>query len=320
MARSLKFLYLLILSIVFISSQLCAQIECDSELEATSEDTDKSTEKDTLKDDTKIVEKPPKIGNFALPTSQQPAALFGFGGNIIYKGEIQFYFFADDFIGPHRITSDLIPSLLFGITDDWSIFFNFPYSPLLKDGHYQSNGLEDCFVQLEYAFYNYSTTTYVDQATVLANITFPTGSSKQNPPTGFGAPSLFIGATYYRTMVDWFVFAAPGAVLTGSDHRTKFGDQFLYQFGIGRNIPSPEGWIYAWMLEIDGQYNKRNRINGTLDHNSGGNVIYATPSLWISSNDMLLQLGVSIPINQNFFGHQHKFNYALNLNFAWSFY
>ena len=41
---------------------------------------------------------PPKIGNFALPTSQQPAALFGFGGNIIDEGEIQVNMFADEFI------------------------------------------------------------------------------------------------------------------------------------------------------------------------------------------------------------------------------
>ena len=99
---------------------------------------------------------------------------------------------------------------------------------------------------------------------LVANITFPTGSSKKNPPTGFGSPSLFLGGTYYHVLVDWFVFTSHGAILTTSNHRTKIGDQFLYQFGFGRTIPSPEGWIYAWMIEIDGQYNKKNRIHGTL--------------------------------------------------------
>lgn len=266
------------------------------------------------------VEKPPKIGNFKLPTSQQPAALFGFGGNIIDKNEIQLYFFADDFIGKNKITTDLIPSVLFGITENWSISFNFPFTPILEDGRNKSDGLEDFFVQLEYAFYNKSTLTYVDQATIVANITAPTGSIKKKPPTGFGSPSFFLGATYYHVLVDYFVFTAPGAILTTSEHRTKIGDQFLYQFGFGRNIPSPEGWIYAWMLEIDGQYNKKNRINGRIDRNSGGNAIYITPSLWISSKKMLLQFGISFPFNQNLFGNQRKFDYALNLNFAWSFY
>lgn len=265
-------------------------------------------------------EKPLRIGNFSLPLSQQPAALFGFGGNIIEKEEVQLYFFADDFEGKEKTIIDLIPSVLYGITDNWSIYFNFPFTPLLRDDGHKSRGLEDFFVQLEYAFNNKSTAKYEDQATILANITFPTGSSKKNPPTGFGAPSLFIGATYYRTWVDWIVFTAPGAVLTASNRGTKFGDEFLYQFGVGRNIPSPKGWIYAWMFEVDGQYNKKNRIDGTIDNNSGGNVIYVTPSLWVSTKEMLCQFGVSIPVSQNLFGHQHKFDYSLILNVAWSFY
>lgn len=263
---------------------------------------------------------PPKIHNFSLPTSQQPAALFGFGGNIIDQGEVQLYLFEDAFFGKRKTLVDIIPSVLFGITKDLSIFFNFPFTPLIKDGRYRSRGFEDFFVQLEYAFYNKSTSTYVDQATVLANITVPTGSSKKNPPTGFGAPSFFIGATYYRTWIDWIVFVAPGAVLTTSDHGTKFGDQFLYQFGLERYIPSPEGWIFAAMLEVDGQYNKKNRIRGVIDPNSGGNTIWVTPSLWVSTKEMLLQFGISVPINQNLFGKQRKFDYALNINFAWSFY
>lgn len=294
MAKGLNFFQLLIFVVFFASSHLCAQ--------------------DPKK------EEPPKIGNFALPTSQQPAALFGFGGNIIDKGEVQLYFFADDFSGKLKTTVDLIPSILFGITNNFSIFFNFPFTPLLQDDSHKSSGLEDFFIQFEYAFYSKSTWRYVDQATVVANITAPTGSIHKSPPTGFGSPSLFLGGTYYRTWVDWFAFTAQGAILTTSNNGTKFGDQFLYQFGIGRNFPSPKGWIYAWMVEVDGQYSKKNRIHRDIDPNSGGNTIYVTPSIWISSKEMLLQFGVSLPVNQNLYGNQHKFDYALNLNFAWSFY
>lgn len=265
-------------------------------------------------------EEPPKIGNFALPTSQQPAALFGFGGNIIDKGEVQIYFFADEFVGKHKVVVDLIPSILFGITDEASIYFNFPFTPLLKDDGHYSSGLEDFFIQFEYAFYNRKTAHYTDQATLVANVAVPTGSIKKNPPTGFGSASFFLGGTYYYMLVDWFAFTSHGAILTTSEHGTKFGDQFLYQFGFGRNIPSPQGWIYAWMVEIDGQYTKKNRIKGTIDPNSGGNVIYATPSLWVSSKDVLVQFGVSFPLTQNLFGKQNKVDYALNFNVAWSFY
>lgn len=265
-------------------------------------------------------EEPPPIGNFSLPTSQQPYGLFCFGGNVIDKGEVQLFFFTDDFNGKDKVIVDLIPGVLFGITDECSIFFNFPFTTKFKDGNQKSSGLEDFFIQVEYAFYNKKTPFYSDQATIVGNITVPTGSINKNPPTGFGSPSFFLGGTYCHMMVDWFIFTSHGAILTTSDHKTKIGDQFLYQFGLGRNIPSPPEWIYAWMVELDGQYNKKNRIHGKIDPNSGGNTIYVTPSLWISSKDVIFQFGLSLPINQNLFGRQNKFDYALNFDFAWSFY
>lgn len=310
------------------TNQLCSQEIDDPEAsvsEVAKPDSTDSPKKEESKPDKKEEEKaeeikPPPIGNFSLLPSQQPGMLFGFGGNIIDKGEIQLFLFADEFVGRNKLTIDVLPGILFGVTDDFSIFFNFPFTPLLKDGKDRSSGMEDFFVQLEYAFYNKSTYSYVDQATLVSNVTCPTGSTHKNPWTGFGAPSFFIGSTYTRTTIDWVMFAAPGAILTTSDHGTKAGEQFLYQLGLARNIPSPCGWIYAWMLEIDGQYFKRNRVHGKLDPDSGGNSIFVTPSLWISSKEMIIQFGVSVPINQNLFGHQRKFDYAFNFNFAWSFY
>lgn len=315
-----KLFALFTLNIAFISACLCGEESANACAE-TSEKKENGTIKEKVKEETKDKESgPPRIGNFALPSSQQPAALFGFGGNIIDEGEIQLILFADDFIGDEKTTIDLIPSVLFAITDSCSIYFNFPFTPLLKNESHRSRGLEDFFIQLEYAFYNKKTYAYTDQATIVGNITLPTGSVRKDPPTGFGSTGFFLGGTYYRTLVNWLFFTSHGATLTTTNRKTKIGDQFFYQFGLGRNMPSPEGWIYAWLLEVDGQYSQRNNIRGKIDKNSGGNVIYVTPSLWCSSKNILWQFGVSFPINQNLYGHQKKVNYALNFNVAWSFY
>jgi hypothetical protein len=265
-------------------------------------------------------EEPPKIGNFSLPGSQQPTPLFGFNGNIIDPGEVQLFFFNDQFIGKERVASDMIPGVLFGVSENCSLFFHIPFTSIYRDQNYRSSGWLDAYIEGTYAFYNRSTSTYQDQAVLIGNITVPTGSSKKMPPTGFGASSFFMGASYSHMMVDWCAFVSSAAILMTSRDGVRFGDQFLYQFGIGRNIPSPKGWIYAWMFEIDGQYAKRNKVDRGLDPNSGGNVIYATPSLWISSRELTLQVGISLPINQNLFGNQRRFDYAFNLNIGWSFY
>lgn len=325
MPKKSHYIYFLFLNLLAACAHLQGQDDSASTPSTTTTSaTDSKPDKD--KEDThqegkdKKKEEPPKIGNFSLPTSQQPYGLFALGGNVIDQGEIQLFFFVDEFEGKNKAIVELIPGILFGITNDCSLFFNFPVAPEIKEGCQKSAGLEDFFAQVEYAFYNKSTAIYADQATILGNISFPTGSIRKNPPTGFGSPTFFIGGTYTRTMVDWFLFTAHGAIVTTPNHRVKIGDQILYQFGFGRNIPSPPKWIYAWMIEVDGQYNKRNRFHGCLDRNSGGNIVFVTPSLWISSKEMLLQFGVSIPVAQNLFGKQNRIDYALNFNFAWSFY
>ena len=215
---------------------------------------------------------PQELGNFSLRGSQQPGPLVSFGENIIDKGQVQSFLFADAFIGKNNHLTDVIPSILYGITDDLSFFFNVPFSPGNKAQNNHSSGLEDIFAQLEYAFYTATSSYSANQATLVANVTFPTGSSSKIPPTGFGSNSFFIGATFNHMAIDWFFFTSPGVLLTTLKHGTQFGNQFLYQLGFGRNIPSLSGWIFAWMVEFDGLYSWKNKIKGNIDPNSGGNI------------------------------------------------
>jgi len=245
-------------------------------------------------------DQPLPIGNFSLPISQQPGPLVSFGQNIIEKGELQLFVYADAFIGKNNYLTDVIPAILYGITDQLSFFFNVPFSPGNKDRANRSSGIEDIFAQLEYAFYTRNSSYSSDQATIVANVAFPTGSSTKIPATGFGSYSYFLGATFNHMEINWFVFTSPGFEFTTSHHGTKFGYQLLYQFGFGRYIPSPCGWIFAWMVEFDGQYTWKNRIKGAIDPNSGGNTIYVNPSIWVSTKKIIFQLGPGFPIVQHF--------------------
>ena len=262
---------------------------------------------------------PPKVGNFALPASQQPGPLVSFGENIIDEGVIQFYLVADATIGKNSYTTDVIASPLYGITDTFSCIFNVPFSPGDKEGPHHSSGIEDISAQFEYAFLCTSNSHAQDQATIVAGISFPTGSATKDPPTGLGSNSYFLGATFNHTEINWFFFTSHGAILTTSKHGTQFGDQLLYQFGFGRNIPSSAEWIFAWLVELDGIYAWKNRIEGAIDPDSGGNTIYLTPSIFISNKRFIIQFGAGYPVVQHLFGHQYKqfisFDLSLGITF-----
>lgn len=260
---------------------------------------------------------PSKIGNFSLRTSQQPGPLVGFGENIIEKGEIQLSVFADAYIGNNNHNTDIDPAFLYGISDNFSIQLSAGYAPSNKSRSDKSSGIEDVFIQLEYAFYNKSCKYFTNQATIVGNVSLPTGSATKNPQTGYGSTSCMLGLTYNHTEIDWFYFGATGIVVV-TDKSFKSGDQFLYQIGIGRNICYSKDWIYAWMTEFIGQYTEQGIANNHKNPNSGGNVISIIPSLWLSSEKLILQLGAGYPIVQNLFGNQPKQQFSLFFNFVWS--
>lgn len=261
-----------------------------------------------------------KIGNLAFPSALQPSPLVAFGQNIFDRKEALAQLAINKFQNENQYFINISPALIYTFTDSFSLFLVAPFAPRYRTGHHHSSGPEDAIIQLEYAFYTKAHKTYYDQATIVANVTIPTGSMKKNPPTGFGANSFFLGGTFSRMEIDWFYFASSGGIVTTSSHRTQHGDQFLYQLGFGRRIANTKEWLFDWMIEVDGTYSWKDRINGKLDPNSGGNVILLTPSLWFSTNESLfLQLGIGVPIQQNLFGHQKRNQYVIFFQSGWLF-
>ncbi len=265
-------------------------------------------------------EEPPKIGNFSVPSSQQPGSFIAFGENIFDKGTLQINMLADYFKSSGQYTTDIVPNIIYATSDTSSIYLAIPYAPKYKQDTYSSRGIEDIILQYEYAFYTNQNKCFTDQATVVMNVSIPTGSASKHPSLGFGSPACFLGTTFLRTYIDWVLFTSHGITLTSSDNDTKLGNVCLYQFGIGRNIAyQTNQWIFNWVLELTGQCTQKNKIKGERDPDSGGNVIFLTPSLWYSTKDLIVQVGAGKPIVQNLFGNQNKNQYILFGNIAWTF-
>lgn len=263
-------------------------------------------------------EEPPKIGNFAVPEEQQPGSLIAFGENIVNKDTKKFLIFADDFGGVNQHFIDFYPSFIYGITDNLSILVTTPIAIDYQSNSSRSRGLEDSVIQLEYAFYNKSTRCYVDQASVVTNVTLPTGSVQKDPYTGFGAPSYFLGAQFERIYADWYGFTSDGALFPSSKNGTRIGNIYYYQFGIGRNIMNVCGWVLAGVTELDGYFYERNRISGEIDPDSGGNVIYFMPSFWASNKDFIWQFGTGWAVQQHLFGDQSRNTFLAAASFRWN--
>lgn len=259
------------------------------------------------------------VGNFLLPTSQQPGPLYAFGQNIVDQHDFQIFINLFQIGGKSRNLSQFFPSILYGIRDDFSLFIAVPFTAASKDGNNHAAGLNDMSIQLEYAFINKKVLTSITQATIVGNIGIPSGSGKKVPHTGYGALSFFLGFTFSYSTAYWYVWIDAGTTLTTPRNKTKFGNQFLYQGGIEYCFATRPGWIFAAEVELFGLYEQKDKINGTKDNNSGGNTFWIGPSLWASSEKLIFEIGIAAPIAQHLNGTQTKNNYFLETNFGYKF-
>ena len=152
-----------------------------------------------------------------------------------------------------------------------------------------------------------NTPRYLNQATVVGALVLPFGSFRKLPPTGFGSPSIFLGLTASHNAIEWYLFGSPGVLITTPHHGTKFGNLFFYQTGFGRNITYvPKELIFMWMIELFGIYRQRDKINYAINPNSGSHIFSIGPSLWLSTQRVILQAGASFPLYQHFNGNQKE--------------
>jgi hypothetical protein len=239
-------------------------------------------------------------GNFALPTSQEPAPLFCFGQAIIDKGDLQAFAYVSSLLGKKTDFTQVIPLIFYGITDELTLTIGQPIAAKFKFNNSQSSGIGDFVIQGEYAFYNKDRPTYADQATIIANMTFPCGSLNKNPPTGFGSPTFLLGATAGHMSIDWYIFACFGGIITTPHNSDKFSNTLLYQWGFGKNLHYvPHKRIVTALLEFFGSYTNSSQIRGPHYKNFDDNNFFIGPSLWVSTKRFTFNPGIAFSLYSN---------------------
>jgi len=260
-----------------------------------------------------------EVGNFSLPLSQQIGPLISFGQNIIQADALQLTLVGNELMDVNERFIDIIPGILWGVTDTFSIYFTVSTAPHYRQNTSRSRGIEDITLQLEYAVFSKDYSCANDMVTLVANASFPTGSSSKNPPTGSGSMSFFLGTTYARLWSDWYLFTSYGVELPTKHDKDKVGNQYLYQAGAGYNIATGKGWLVDGLLEVDGNFSGKNMVQGVYDPNSGGNVIYVTPSIYASTTHWIFQLGFGFVVQQHWFGIQNQNKYLWSANIDYTF-
>ncbi len=262
-----------------------------------------------------------RIGNLALPPSQQPSTLYGFGQYIVDQGDL-LAACATNFISGHNNfnTSTIVPYLTYGIRDDMVVIVSLPIAAEWHVGCESSSSLSDASIEFEFVAYEYLTETSSWEVSLVGTLFLPFGNVHKKPATGFGSPSFFAGIITRYLATEWYWYVSTGGLFTTSDHHTRIGDTFLYQTGFGKNLGyESDKWTCMLLLEMNGIYTQKNKNHSIFDSNTGGNVIAVGPTLWFSTQKFIFQTGVLPVIYQSWNGHQPKLTALVNFNFEWKF-
>lgn len=262
-----------------------------------------------------------KIGNFAVSGTMQPVPFLGFGENIIDRCDTLGCLFANWTVGKNEHFADIVPYILYGVSDDFSILLGFPTALHYKQEDCHSSGSSDLLLQFEYAYYINQKEKWTNELTIVASIILPTGNECKTPPTGLGSPNFFLGLTASHLSIEWYFYASGGAFFaTPYNNNTKVGNRFLYECGLGKNIAySEDNWMFMWMVELAGVYAQKSKIRGMINNDSGSNRILLGPSLWFSTQRIIIQGGIAPVILHHRSGEQSKTSFFAGISVCGKF-
>ena len=96
-----------------------------------------------------------------------------------------------------------------------------------------------------------------------------------------------------------------------TEHETiSFGNQFNYDLALGYRLYPVQYETYRekvinLYLEINGQVNGKNKVEGETAENSGGHTIFLSPGVqWVLLQNLLLEASVQLPVFEDFNGTQ----------------
>lgn len=191
--------------------------------------------------------------------------------------------------GDNDLTA-IVPSLsgAFGITSDFEVGASIPYFYANLDG-LESSGISDIRLFSFYRFYRKDKPFSSKQLSLFASVKLPTGEVTERgedgerlaPPLqpGTGSFDYIAGPIFTHRVNIRFAYHANlfYRLNTEGSQDFEFGDQLIYNLAAEyRAILRPETSI---VLELNGIYSRRNKINNTEIADSGGNIIFLTAGL-----------------------------------------
>lgn len=250
--------------------------------------------------------------------------IFGLGPHTIFKGgtgiEMEFEGEKASGSGEKEREYVLHTEIIYGITADLAVTLAVPYFLDRKSDaggvERSSSGMGEILVRTKYRFWRKDSLGMQDAAAFIVGIKLPTGDDDKTPKLGSGSTDFLFGLTAARESLVWFYFGDIRYRLNteGSGDLEK-GDRFFVDLAIGIRP-----WLVDYLkpdlvvlAELNWETLMRNKLDGAHIEDSGGSLLFISPSFFFTYRNWAVKGGVQLPVYQYLYGEQPEVDYRFKL-------
>lgn len=223
-------------------------------------------------------------------------------------------------------------TIVYGATERLALFLTAPYldkelkldenGSRIKRG---DSGIGDILLSGKYRIYTKDYPGKTSRLSILGGIKLPIGQDDeedslgrlpQNLQLGSGSFDPIVGAAYSWQTLDYEVDAdfSYNFNTEGADD-FEFGDLLKYNIAYQRRMwpfKLPEVGIYSQLnsvLELNGQYQAKDKSSGRKVGDSGGHTLFLSPGLQYVTKRFILESSIQIPVVQDLNSSQVETDY-----------
>jgi len=233
--------------------------------------------------------------------------IFGLGPHTIYQGGVGLEVeAARESAGEERIRA-LHTEILYGVTPDLSITASVP---LLRkeEGKRSRAGLGDTVFRAKWRFWRRDALGTQKQLALVAGVKLPTGDNAGPVRLGSGSVDFLAVFTGGYESRRWYSFGDVGIRINTEANGIRRGNRFFADVAGGIRPWLTGYWEpdLVLLVEANLEHERRTRVKGALQEDTGGTVVAFSPGLLLSYRNVMFKAGVQFPVLQRLNGDQER--------------
>lgn len=245
--------------------------------------------------------------------------VFGLGPHTLFKDGYEISPQLHSAKRGNAVQNELGLELVYGLTGNWSAGVEIPLS-LVAAGSVATGGLGDISVFTKWRFWRNDMPGAQESAALLFKLIGDTGDDTRSPALGTGTTDGIVGLAWGYESRRWYRWASLRYRQNGTDaNGLQRGDMMRLDLVGGIRLKQT-GYLepdMVWLLELNGEYGRRARLNGVEVANSGGTQWFVSPGIFWTYRNFAIKAGVQIPIYDDLNGNQQASDYRALMVFEW---